>query len=92
MTRRTMPRRRTASDLFDRIARMMLRADRGELVTRADLAEEWDCTPRAVSYALVHARQRYGIRFRFIDVLGERGYTLESAGIINLDALRRRHR
>jgi len=83
------PPRRTAIDLLDRITDLILRADRGQMVTRKRLAIEWGCTPRAVSYALVHAQRKYKVRFRFVNANGKVGYALESPGIFDLTALRK---
>lgn len=89
MPRRTRTgTRNTTADLFARIAEVTLSAHRGERPTRRHLAERWRVTPRAVSYVLVHAREIYGVEMES-DTDPGKGYTLVSAGVLNVDALGR---
>lgn len=83
------PPRRTAIDLLHRLTDLMLRAERGDMVTRQRLAMEWGTSPRAVSYALSYASRKYGVRFRFVNEDGCTGYVLQSPGIFDMKALRR---
>ena len=73
--------------MFLRICDLTLIAHRNERPSRAQLAERWNMTTRAVSYIIEHADRVYGIRFQY--ETNDAGYALVDPGIINLSVLER---
>ena len=75
------------STLLDRIVYLMIQADKGNYPTRLALSEKWNCSPRAVSHLVDHAKNTYGVRVRSVTERN-RGYELVSHGVFNLNALK----
>jgi hypothetical protein len=75
----------TITDHTHRLLHLMVRLDAGATGTRADLAKAMNITPRAVSFLLVCARNRFGVQI----VHTEDGYSLASTGVFDMAAVRK---
>jgi len=88
-----MRSRGSSANLWNRVCDLVVTTDMVAGFNRVEYARRWKCTTRNVSHVIVHARNTYGVRVKFIGGGARKpGYTLVDRGVLDVPAIRKRQR